>query len=646
MPGTAGVESDDTMQSIKILQDEKAKLLREIERIESEIVKQDENHHSEHSGNGDGNGKRNIIILKSGYLFKWQDRQIGWGGTKWDLRFVKLDKGRLGYFKNHYDSAPRYLLTLNNCAVRDDGCKLNKRFRPKKENKNEVKESTPGAFFHVFSLYQRPKEGRSSDADLDEDDNIVPLLRFSTTSLAEKVQWMDLLIQSCAYCDSDDFDRNETSSSSFIAQNDGSIYTPYTKGTLPPVYFASSAHKIERNPSHCRLTKLPSHLKLNLHKDSARSNSKKKNHYPPSKPMHRRAEGSYLSHDSPAPNYRGLVNLGIIILVISNFRILLATMRQYGSVLTHGFFFTSEGEYSFQWKNNTVDVPFFFGMVILNMFVVFAFFIELATSQKVFREWLGISLHVINTNLALLLPMVIVWKYINSPINGAVLQMTSTILWMKLISYAHANADYRHFPDRDVETIIQNTDEDSTALSYPRNITITNIYYFWFAPTLTYQMIFPRLVKRSMGQILNLIFRLFLCFVLLAFLVAQVFRPTLNNMLEELNELEGEDIHILSVNIFAEYLLKLGIASSYIWLLIFYGFFHVLLNLLAQLLRFGDRVFYRDWWNSTNLSSYWRLWNLPVHYWLVRHLYHPCIRRGISKSIAMLIVFFFFGCCT
>ena len=173
------------------------------------------------------------------------------------------------------------------------------------------------------------------------------------------------------------------------------------------------------------------------------------------------------------------------------------------------------------------------------------------------------------------------------------------------------------------------------------NITITNIYYFWFAPTLTYQMIFPRLVKRSMGQILNLIFRLFLCFVLLAFLVAQVFRPTLNNMLEELNELEGEDIHILSVNIFAEYLLKLGIASSYIWLLIFYGFFHVLLNLLAQLLRFGDRVFYRDWWNSTNLSSYWRLWNLPVHYWLVRHLYHPCIRLGISKSIAMLIVFFF-----
>ena len=28
---------------------------------------------------------------KAGYLFKWQDREIGWGGTKWALRFVKLD---------------------------------------------------------------------------------------------------------------------------------------------------------------------------------------------------------------------------------------------------------------------------------------------------------------------------------------------------------------------------------------------------------------------------------------------------------------------------------------------------------------------------------------------------------------------------
>lgn len=168
-----------------------------------------------------------------------------------------------------------------------------------------------------------------------------------------------------------------------------------------------------------------------------------------------------------------------------------------------------------------------------------------------------------------------------------------------------------------------------------------NLYYFWFAPTLTYQFVFPRLARRDVHQILSLVLRLFLCFVLLGFLVAQVVRPILKNMLEELSELQEEERHILSIHIYAEYLLKLGMASSYIWLLVFYGFFHVLLNLLAQVLRFGDRMYYRDWWNSSNISSYWRLWNLPVHYWLVRHLYFPCIRCGMSKSVAMFVVFFF-----
>ncbi len=37
-----------------------------------------------------------------------------------------------------------------------------------------------------------------------------------------------------------------------------------------------------------------------------------------------------------------------------------------------------------------------------------------------------------------------------------------------------------------------------------------------------------------------------------------------------------------SVHIFVDYLLKLGIASTYLWLLIFYGFFHVFLNVLAE----------------------------------------------------------------
>eukprot|EP00986_Skeletonema_menzelii_P019846 scaffold29400_cov303-Skeletonema_menzelii.AAC.1 len=65
------------------------------------------------------------------------------------------------------------------------------------------------------------------------------------------------------------------------------------------------------------------------------------------------------------------------------------------------------------------------------------------------------------------------------------------------------------------------------------------------------------------------------------------------------------------------------------------------MNLTAELLRFGDRVFYQDWWNAREVSAYWRLWNMPVHYWLVRHLYFPSVRVGFSKTGATFIVFFF-----
>jgi len=54
-----------------------------------------------------------------------------------------------------------------------------------------------------------------------------------------------------------------------------------------------------------------------------------------------------------------------------------------------------------------------------------------------------------------------------------------------------------------------------------------------------------------------------------------------------------------------------------------------------------NEVFYRDWWNASEVSAYWRLWNMPVHYWLVRHVYFPSVRAGLSKKTATFVVFLF-----
>jgi len=452
---------------------------------------------------------------------------------------------------------------------------------------------------------------------------------------------MDMLTATCYYCDSKEFEDDERKQQELEERGyrDGSgndaqssIRMPKSRGSgmLPVLYFAPPAPKIKRQPSH---------MKLNKDKNSAKSNSKHTSGYPPSKPMHRTSEPSYLSDEAPMQNYRGLLNLALIILVFSNFRILLSTTREYGFVLTHLHPNNARNFVFYSWED-ILNFPLVYGMALLNVFVVFAYCIELYTSRKIVSERIGTALHIINTNAALFIPIAIIWYQMESPITGLVLLMSATVLWMKLVSYAHANSDYRHHPERsnhDCTDFISHVDEASKGLRYPSNITLPNIYYFWFAPTLTYQIVFPRLAKRNKLRLFSLVVRLFVTNIVALFLMAQVIRPTLASLIKKLENGESE----YSVHIFVDYLLKLGITSTYLWLLLFYGFFHVFLNVLAEVLKFGDRVFYRDWWNSSNLSSYWRLWNLPVHYWLVRHLYFPCIRNGISKKGATFMVFLF-----
>ena len=168
-------------------------------------------------------------------------------------------------------------------------------------------------------------------------------------------------------------------------------------------------------------------------------------------------------------------------------------------------------------------------------------------------------------------------------------------------------------------------------------MTLTNIYYFWLAPTLTYQIAFPKTPRVRWLKVAGILLRMVMVFSLFSFFIIQVVAPTLDNLLKDLEATQGR----YTLEILADYWLKLAITNTYLWLLMFYFYFHLYFNLFAELLRFGDRVFYKDWWNSVEVSAYWRLWNLPVHYWLVRHLYFPLVRWKVSKMGATFAVFFF-----
>lgn len=554
---------------------------------------------------------------KSGYLFKWQDRSIGWGGTKWGLRFVRLERGRLSYYRSHEERSPRYIMTLKDCAVKDDGNKVNKR------HVGDANEA--GAYFSVFSIYQRRTDsnidGNDGGAQADREEDIVPLLRFSTQSLAEKTQWIDLIAQACAYCDSEDF-RTEIEDANRLEKE-----RKPEKGTLPPLYFDSP-----QPPRFVNLNELAKkHRRQSSVKDASRSN---KISYPPSKPMHRKAAPSYLSEDAGAHNYRGMFNLLIIILVVSNLRLLLDTVSR------HGFIFEEIGHVSNYFHAPLADFPFVTGLLVVQVFVILAYFIELMLCRNWVGERFGLSLHFVNCNASLIVVIAIIWYLIDNPIVGALLIVQSTITWLKLISYVHANQDYRKTSccaGNATAPLVQDLDEHGLNISYPDNVTLTDIYYFWFAPTLTYQIAFPRTPFIRWGKVAVLILHFFVAVTLMTFFAAQVIAPTLDNLLEHLDQLPGK--HGLKSYIIGDFLLQLSLTSTYLWLLGFYAFFHCFLNITAELLRFADRVFYKDWWNASEVSAYWRLWNMPVHYFLVRHVYFPSVRSGLSKTGATFMVF-------
>jgi hypothetical protein len=235
-----------------------------------------------------------------------------------------------------------------------------------------------GAYFFVFSICHRPHvdaptaaaaaAGVSSSSPRTVPSGIrsasskmtnpsvefVPLIRFSTTSWAEKTQWIQLLSEACAYGETETFlqeeaTRNAQEEDRRRQQAELAAAMPQAeRGTLAPIYFAPTHHHASSSETKRRrggrssktatttglirrpsLTKLP---KASLYRIEAKSRDADKvesavHGYPPSKPMHRECAASFLSTEASEQNYRGFFNLAMIILIVSNFRLLLQTCK-------------------------------------------------------------------------------------------------------------------------------------------------------------------------------------------------------------------------------------------------------------------------------------------------------------------------------
>jgi diacylglycerol O-acyltransferase-1 len=360
--------------------------------------------------------------------------------------------------------------------------------------------------------------------------------------------------------------------------------------------------------------------------------------------VHSKVRPSCLSQDSEAAtSFIGFRNLMVIVLVVSNFRLMIENLQKYGVLICLRC-------HDFRRQDIWLGVLLY---VLIPCHLFAAYLIELGAAQqargsrkrikdgspgpseedkKAFHStWVLIAwAHAINVTLALAITTVVVYFYVHHPLIGTLTEMHAIIVWLKTASYALTNRDLRHAYLHPVKGEL--IPELYKQCQYPQNVTMNNLCYFWLAPTLVYQPVYPRTDKIRW---LFVIKRLGEICVLSAFIwvaSAQYATPVLINSLEKIASLDLTSI--------LERLLKLSTISLVIWLAGFFALFQSFLNALAEVLKFGDRSFYEEWWNSESLGAYWRTWNKPVYTYFKRHVYMPMLGRGYSPLVASTAVFF------
>lgn len=195
------------------------------------------------------------------------------------------------------------------------------------------------------------------------------------------------------------------------------------------------------------------------------------------------------------------------------------------------------------------------------------------------------------------------------------------IHFFKMLSYTQVNRDYR-------EDYLSKLKTGEKQLStYPKNINFENFFYFLKAPTFVYEESYPRSESfRPMYFILKVL-KAFFNLTLMYYIYTEHIEVT---------------IPIMLTSSILELVIRLYFPICLWSFCAFYLLFECVLPAYAELATFGDRQFYDDWWNSTDLEEFNRRWNKIVHQFLYRHVYLECNKKWqLSSSTSKLITFLF-----
>lgn len=312
-------------------------------------------------------------------------------------------------------------------------------------------------------------------------------------------------------------------------------------------------------------------------------------------------------------------------MVVSNFRLIIENMIKYGILLR----LPSPIEFATDYRS----WPCLTAYILFSIPALLTFYSEKSLRPQVGSNFVMFLVHLFINLLVFCAPVWLIWYVKAHFLPAFVLLMIACIVSMKQISFAHVCAEVSSLKTSKQSTELTK-EVKAICAKYPNCLNLSHYIYFFVAPTLCFQFNYPRTERIRKTWLLKRVGELVLGISLVAIMVMQYMMPLVQNTV---SLIDSNDFTWLKL---MERHLKLAIPNLFIWLLMFYCTFHCWFNITAELLRFGDRSFYLDWWNSHTLGEYWRLWNLPVHFFLLRHVYAPLTTRGVNKALAMLAVFF------
>uniref|UniRef100_A0A671U8D9 O-acyltransferase n=1 Tax=Sparus aurata TaxID=8175 RepID=A0A671U8D9_SPAAU len=322
-----------------------------------------------------------------------------------------------------------------------------------------------------------------------------------------------------------------------------------------------------------------------------------------------KTQQSLLSSASGFNNYRGVLNWCVVMLVRLKYGILVDPIQVISLFLKDPY----------SWPAGCL-------VIVSNIFILVALYTERQLSKVSY----SISRDHMFSHYSFS-AITIICSSLSFSVGGAFVLGTYTILSLKLYSYKDVNMWCRELSTVKAKKLsrslscpsAQHLSGGDRKVCYPGNLTIRDMYYFVFAPTLCYELNFPRSPNIRMG-----------------FLLRRLCEMVRRNWMIPIIQSSMKPLEDMDLSRMTERLLRLAVPNHLLWLMFFYWFFHSSMNFTAELLCFGDRQFYKDWWNSESVTYFWQNWNIPVHKWCLRHFYKPLLRRGFSKIISQSAVFF------